>query len=86
MVTQREWLEYKFKILWNLASSRKWGSSYTPIKNVSGGLPGDKIGYCLSVAEDLIKDRLLIPHKKGKCVSLNHRRKREILEFLDEFE
>ena len=77
----------KFKILWNLAHSRPriWGASNTPIKNVTRGLPKDKIGACLSVAEKLIKERILLSHKKGKLVSLNVKKIKEIMEFLESF-
>jgi len=78
---------FKFKILWNLVHSRprRWGASHTPIKNVAGGLPGDKIGACLEVAEELLKERVLLPHKNGKNVSLNPKRIKEIMEFLEGF-
>jgi len=39
----------------------------------------------LEIAEQLLKERFLIPHKKGKFVSLNIKRKKEIMEFLDRF-
>lgn len=80
MSEEEEW--FKFKILWNLKKKRRWGKKHTPIKNVTNGLPGDKIGDCLSVAQQLLKDRVLLPHKKGKNVSLNVRSKKEIEEFL----
>lgn len=76
---------YKFKILWKLVSHRKLGHNYTRFENVASGLPSDKIGACLEVAEQLLKERFLIPHKKGKFVSLNIKRKKEIMEFLDRF-
>ena len=78
--------KFKFKILWNLVTSRKWGNSYTPLRNVASGLPGDQVGACLEVARDLVKARILIPHKKGKCVSLNPKQKKHVVEFLESFE
>ena len=85
MTENRDWQFFKYKILWNLASSRKWGRAYSRVENVSSGLPGDQIGSCRGVIEDLLKEGLLILHKKGECVSLNHRRKGEILTFLESF-
>ena len=80
-----KWDQYKFKILWNLTGNPNWGANYTPIKNVARGLPSNEIGACLGVIKDLIKKGLLWPHKKGECVSLNVKRKKEIMEFLEGF-
>ena len=76
---------YKYKILWNLVHNRprRWGSSYTQIENVASGLPRDEMGACLDVVNQLVKEGFLIPWKKGKCVSLNIRRIKEVNEFLD---
>jgi len=83
VVSERD--RYKFKILWNLMHNRprRWGSSYTQIENVASGLPRDEMEACLDVANQLVKEGFLIPHKKWKCVSLNIRRIKEINEFLD---
>jgi len=75
--------QYKFKILWNLYAHRKWGASYTPIENVTRGLPRDEVGACRAVIELLVKEGILLFHKKRKCVSLNVRKKKEIMEFLE---
>jgi len=76
---------YKYKILWNLVHNRprRWGSSYTQIENVVSGVPRDEMGACLDVANQLVKEGFLLPHKKGKCVSLNVKKIKEINEFLD---
>jgi len=67
-------------------TKRKWGKNYTPIENVARGLPNDKTGDCLEIADQLLKDRILLSHKKGKCVSLNVKLKKIIMEFLENFD
>jgi len=75
--------QYRFKILWKLYTHRRWGASYTPIENVTRGLPGDEIGACRVVVEQLVREGILLFHKKRRCVSLNVRKKKEIVELLE---
>lgn len=85
MTEANEWNYFKFKILWNLVSSKKWGANYARIVHVTSGLPGDKIGTCREVLDELVKEGLLFHHKKRKAVSLNYHRKRDIMSFLESF-
>jgi len=76
----------RFHILNKLHLRRKWGGAHTSFVNVSKGLPRHQIGDAKNVADELIKEGLLLskPSTKELHVSLNPRKKAEIDKIINE--
>jgi hypothetical protein len=66
----------------------KWGGCHTSIDNLQKSFPKHHRGTVKDVAEDLIKEKLLLekPTSYGKEVSLNPKRKADIDKIVDALE
>lgn len=78
----------KATILKKLKRRGKWGHAHTSFDRLSSGIPKHLRGLAKEVAEELIKEGLLLvkPTSYGLEVSLNPRKKAEIdeiIEYLD---
>ena len=74
----------KATILRKLVIQNIWGAKHTAYDNLPKGLPKDKKGFGKDVADNLIKERILLekPTNYGLHVSLNPDKAQEIREFL----
>lgn len=74
----------KAMILKKLKRRGKWGHAHTSFDKLTSGIPKHLRGLAKEVAEDLIKEGLLLakPTSYGLEVSLNPRRKAEIDEII----
>ncbi|MCL4391246.1 MAG: hypothetical protein M1284_01150 [Candidatus Parvarchaeota archaeon] len=74
----------KARILRKLIIQDIWGAKHTAYDNLPKGLPKDKRGFAKDVADDLIKERVLLekPTNYGLHVSLNPEKALEIRDFL----
>jgi len=70
--------EMKGKILDKLARWKKFGASYTDKRDAVKGLPPHLTGKGLKLVDEMIKDRLLLTWKVGKCVSVNLKMRNEV--------
>ena len=72
--------ELKASILHRLAKKRKWGESHTAFENVAKGVPPHLKGKLQDLAEELIKENLIIkkPTGYGLQISLNVEKSEEI--------
>jgi len=70
----------KAELLKKLRRRENWGESHTSFDDLSKSFRKDLRGYVKDIAEDLIKERLLLSHPTsyGTQVSLNPQRKAEI--------
>ena len=70
----------KTVILRKLVIHNLWGAKHTNYEFVQKGLPKDLRGYAKDVADDLIKNGILLSHPAsyGMQISLNPERAREI--------
>ena len=70
----------KATILKKLKRRGKWGHAHTSFDNLTSGIPKHLRGLAKEVAEELIKEGLLLikPTSYGLEVSLNPRKKDEI--------
>ena len=70
--------ETKGKILHKLARWKKFGQVYTDKRDAVKGFPSHLINQALEAVDEMVKKRLLLPWKKGKCVSINIREREEV--------
>ena len=70
----------KAAILKKLLRRDNWGNSHTAFDDLPRGFPKDLRGSVKDIADDLVKEGLLLdkPTGYGRHVSLNPRRKAEI--------
>ncbi len=70
----------KAEILKKLYRRGNWGNSHTAFDDLPRGFPKDLRGSVKEIADDLVKEGLLLdkPTGYGRHVSLNPRRKAEI--------
>ena len=75
------------KILFKLARRRNWGASHTAFDNLKKGFKPHEQGTVKKIAEDLIKENLLLrkPTQYGLHVSLNHNKAKEIKKIIKDF-
>ncbi len=79
--------EIKAEVCWRLRRRDCWGANYLPVDALVGWLgkqvkkDGKKVQTAIN---DLTKEGLLLPHKKGRTVSLNPHRIRDIDALLKE--
>lgn len=71
-------------VLFHLYRRRLWGSSYTPKEKALSKIPKRLRGDGMKIVEKLVKQGLLLEHKSGNCVSLNSKKKEEIMKILKE--
>jgi hypothetical protein len=66
----------------------KWGPSHTSKEDAVKGIPSHEVGAAKAILEDAIKERFLIPKPTGygDHVSLNFKRKAEILAIIAELQ
>jgi len=81
-----DYQKIRFHILNKLYLRRKWGASHTSIDLISKGLPSHLIGDAKKIADELIKEGLLVEKRSTKelHVSLNSRRMAEICRIISE--
>ncbi len=74
-------------ILHKLFRKRKWGASHTSIDNLHKSCPPHLKGKYVEVADELVKNGLVLakPTGYGVEVSLNPRRREEIVESVKRF-
>ena len=80
--------EVKAEVCWKLKRRRAWGDQYIPVDalvNWIGRLVKDDGDSVRGVINTMVKDGLLVQHKKGKAVSLNTRSKHEIEKLLRDY-
>lgn len=79
--------ELKAHILYKLARRRIWGGKHIPIIYIRSGLPQKYRGHTDELVKELINDGFLIQAPKtGEIhVSLNPRRRKEILEITEKY-
>ena len=77
----------KATILKKLKRRGKWGHAHTSFDKLTSGIPKHLRGLAKDVAEELIKEGLLLakPTSYGLEVSLNPRRKAEIDKIIEEY-
>jgi hypothetical protein len=77
--------EIVYHVIYYLFNQHYIGKRHTNIENVARGVPKHDQGSCISVARDLLKQRLLIPKKTkhGFNISLNPRMIKEIRKILN---
>jgi hypothetical protein len=70
----------KAELLKKLRRRDNWGNSHTAFDDLPRGFPKDLRGSVKDIADDLVKDGLLLdkPTGYGRHVSLNPKRKAEI--------
>ena len=70
----------KAELLKKLRRRDNWGNSHTAFDDLPRGFPKDLRGSVKDIADDLVKDGLLLDKPTGYCrhVSLNPKRKAEI--------
>ena len=79
--------EIKAEVCWRLRRRNCWGAKYLPVDSLVDWLgklvkkDGKRVQASI---DELIRDGLLLPHKKGRTVSLNPHRIREIEALLEE--
>ena len=73
------------RIIKDMFKRKMWAAKHTNIDNLHKSIPSHLKGLAKKVAKDLIKEELIItkPTSYGLEVSLNPRRKNEILEILE---
>jgi hypothetical protein len=77
--------EIKADILYRLIRKHRWGATYFPADTLINWLSkqvkknGKRVRKCI---EDLTKDGYILLHKKGKTISLNPFKKKEIIEYI----
>ncbi len=73
-------------ILKKLRRRGKWGGSHTSIDNLKKGLPLQYRGFVKDIAEEMIKEQLLLskPTSYGLEVFLNPKRKADIDKIIKE--
>jgi hypothetical protein len=79
--------EIKAEVCWRLRRRNCWGARYLPVDSLVDWLGRlvKKDGKRVQASVDeLIREGLLLPHKKGRTVSLNPHRIREIEALLEE--
>lgn len=76
----------KAELLKKLRRRDNWGNSHTAFDDLPRGFPKDLRGSVKDLADDLIKEGLLLekPTGYGRHVSLNPRRKAEIHRIIKE--
>lgn len=80
--------EIKAEICWRLKRRNCWGAKYLPVDSLVdwlGKLVKDDGKKVHAAIEDLIREGLLLSHKKRRTVSLNPHRVREIQSLFDRF-
>jgi len=79
--------EIKNHILFKLYWRRYWGGKHTALESVKKGIPTHLSGRYLDMAEELIKEGLIIskPTSYGLQISLNPRCREEIIERAERF-
>ncbi|MDP3742000.1 MAG: hypothetical protein Q8R15_01660 [Candidatus Micrarchaeota archaeon] len=79
--------QIKADILHKLFRKRKWGASHTSIDNLHKSCPPHLKGKYVEVADELVKNGLVLakPTGYGVEVSLNPRRREEIVELVKQF-
>ena len=80
--------EIKAEVCWRLRRRHCWGARYLPVDSLVDWLGRlvKKDGKRVQASVDeLISEGLLLPHKKGRTVSLNPHRIREIEALLEEY-
>ncbi len=79
--------EIRAEVCWRLRRRSCWGARYLPVDSLVGWLgrqvrrDGKRVQAAI---DELIREGLLIPHKKGRTVSLNPHRVRDIDALLEE--
>jgi len=79
--------EIKAEVCWRLRRRNCWGAKYLPVDSLVDWLgklvkkDGKRVQASI---DELIRDGLLLPHKKRRTVSLNPHRIREIEALLEE--
>ena len=77
--------EIKADIMYRLIRKHRWGANYFPADTLINWLSkqikrnGKRVRKCI---EDLVKNGYILLHKKGKTISLNPARRKEILEYV----
>jgi len=75
--------EIKRLILEKLVLDCCWGMRYVARENIPKGLPREySIGSYYEGIRQLVKERYLLPYKKGKCYRLNIELKAQIEAFV----
>ena len=80
--------ELKAMIILKLVNAKRWGASYFPLDTLVNWLSkkikrnGKKVRRAI---KQLVKHGYVIQHKKGRIISLNPSRSREIKEFIERF-
>ena len=80
--------EIKADLMYRLLRKHCWGAKYLPIDTIIRWMSGKikRNGRRIQRAvRQLVNDRYLILHKRGKTVSLNPTKSREIVEFIRKF-
>jgi hypothetical protein len=83
-LSDEDYNKIKLHILRKLVVHTTWGGKHTSFDNLQKGLPNELRGSCREVANDLIKEGILLSHPTsyGLQVSLNPRRAEEIKNIL----
>ncbi|MEM3425943.1 MAG: hypothetical protein QXI42_09105 [Thermoproteota archaeon] len=79
--------EIKNHILFKLHWRKCWGGKHTAIESVKKGVPKHLGGRYMDMVEELVKEGLLLskPTAYGLQISLNPRRREEIIERVERF-
>ena len=78
--------EIKEEVINRLFRRGSWGSRYSNRQAIEKWVgsqvkdDGKQVGKAL---DELVKDFLVLEHKKGKTISLNTRRKKDIMKIID---
>ena len=77
--------EIKADIMYRLIRKHRWGANYFPVYTLVNWLSkqikknGKRVRKCI---EDLVKNGYILLHKKGKTISLNPAKRKDILEYV----
>ncbi|MCR6691421.1 MAG: hypothetical protein MRT15_03445 [archaeon YNP-LCB-003-016] len=77
--------EIKADLMYRLLRKHCWGAKYLPLDTLINWMSkqiirdGRRVRRCV---EDLTKEGYILLHKRGKAISLNPTRSREILEYI----
>ena len=83
-LSDKQKLQIKVVVLRKLVIHNIWGGKHTPFEFVQKGLPKELRGYAKEVAEELIKEGVLLSHPTsyGLQISLNPNKAEEIKKLL----
>lgn len=77
--------EIKEEVLYRLFRRGSWGHSYSSRQKIEKWISSQvkNNGKNVSkVIDELIQDLIILPYKKGETISLNPRRKKEIMDII----